>query len=78
MNSIMESLDVRRLDTGVLPPDLDLPQPCNDGPRKQLLSFMRGTRVAIPDLQSMLSHWPAGVHADIDRLDADVRLRIES
>ncbi|RWA07763.1 hypothetical protein EKO27_g7331 [Xylaria grammica] len=74
----MDSLNTDSPNTSVPPTDPRLPQPCNYNPRKQLLSFMRGTPVVIPDLQSMISHWPAGVNADIDRLDADVRSRLEA
>ncbi|GAW23551.1 hypothetical protein ANO14919_131150 [Xylariales sp. No.14919] len=74
----MDSLNTDNENRSVLPADLRPPQSRDDGPRKQLLSFMRGTRVVIPDLQSMTSHWPACVNADIDRLGADVRSRLES
>lgn len=37
-------------------------------PREQLLMSLRGCHVTIPDMQSMISHWPQGVHPDIERL----------
>ncbi|KAI0410653.1 isoprenoid synthase domain-containing protein [Xylaria grammica] len=74
----MDSLNTDNENRSVLLADLRPPQPRDDGLRKQLLSFIRGTRVVIPDLQSMTSHWPTCVNADIDRLGADVRSRLES
>ncbi|XDG04251.1 hypothetical protein ABKA04_003866 [Annulohypoxylon sp. FPYF3050] len=41
-------------------------------PREQLLMSLRGCHVTIPDMQSMISHWPQGVHPDIERLGEHV------
>ncbi|KAI1092618.1 terpenoid synthase [Rostrohypoxylon terebratum] len=41
-------------------------------PREQLLLSLRGCHVTIPDMQSMISHWPQGVHPDIERLNEHV------
>ncbi|KAI0851331.1 terpenoid synthase [Daldinia vernicosa] len=49
-----------------------------DDPREQLLSSIRGSRVFIPDLQTMISHWPRGSHPDIERLDKHVQEIIAS
>nr|AHY23921.1 terpene synthase [Hypoxylon sp. E7406B] len=37
--------------------------------REQLLTDTRGSRVMIPDLQSMISHWPQRTNTDVERLD---------
>ncbi|KAI1211726.1 terpenoid synthase [Annulohypoxylon truncatum] len=42
-------------------------------PREQLLLSLRGCRITIPDLQSMISHWPQDVHPDTEKLDEHVQ-----
>ncbi|KAI0885574.1 terpenoid synthase [Annulohypoxylon maeteangense] len=42
-------------------------------PRERLLSSIRGCRITIPDLQSMIRHWPQGVHPEIERLEEHVQ-----
>ncbi|KAI0833178.1 terpenoid synthase [Hypoxylon sp. FL0890] len=43
--------------------------PSSVSTREQLLMSIRGSRVIIPDLQSMISHWPQGIHTEVARLD---------
>ncbi|KAI1389854.1 terpenoid synthase [Hypoxylon trugodes] len=45
------------------------PQKVIANPREQLLKRIRGSHVTIPDLQSMISHWPQGVYPEVERLD---------
>lgn len=40
--------------------------------RKALLSFMRGTEVTIPDLQSLMEHWPRGLHPELQMLHEEL------
>ncbi|KAI2473190.1 terpenoid synthase [Annulohypoxylon bovei var. microspora] len=49
------------------------PTPLLVNPREQLLLSIRGCRVTIPDLQSMISHWPQGTHSEVERLDEHVQ-----
>ncbi|KAI1650312.1 uncharacterized protein F4817DRAFT_328998 [Daldinia loculata] len=44
-----------------------------DGPREQLLSSIRGSQVIIPDMQTMISHWPQRSHPDVERIDKYVQ-----
>ncbi|KAI1503050.1 terpenoid synthase [Biscogniauxia marginata] len=46
--------------------------------RKQLVALIRGSRITIPDLELLMSHWPHGVHPDIDKLEQDVQRSLES
>lgn len=46
--------------------------------REQLLALMRGARVRIPDMQRLMSHWPQGVHPEVERLDEDVKTTLGS
>ncbi|KAI0143932.1 terpenoid synthase [Hypoxylon sp. NC0597] len=49
------------------------PPPFSVNIREQLLMSIRGSRVVIPDLQSMISHWPQGTHPEVERLDEYVQ-----
>ncbi|OTA70327.1 terpenoid synthase [Hypoxylon sp. EC38] len=49
------------------------PLPFSVNSREQLLMSIRGSRVVIPDLQSMISHWPHGTHPEVERLDEYVQ-----
>ncbi|TRX88218.1 hypothetical protein FHL15_010907 [Xylaria flabelliformis] len=49
-----------------------------DCSREELVAFIRGTEIVIPDFQSLLSHWPARVHEEVGRLSEDVQRRLES
>ncbi|OTA96441.1 hypothetical protein M434DRAFT_8886 [Hypoxylon sp. CO27-5] len=49
------------------------PLPFSVNSREQLLMSIRGSRVVIPDLQSMISHWPHGTHPEVERLDGYVQ-----
>ncbi|RYC56222.1 hypothetical protein CHU98_g9982 [Xylaria longipes] len=40
--------------------------------RMQLLQRLRGSRVVVPDLQSMIAHWPSSQHPEVERLDEQV------
>lgn len=46
--------------------------------REQLVTRLRGSRVFVRDLTSLMSHWPSGVHPEIERLDRDVNRTLES
>ncbi|KAJ8133067.1 hypothetical protein O1611_g560 [Lasiodiplodia mahajangana] len=46
--------------------------------REELRESIRGTEVVIPDFQSLLSHWPAQVHQEVNKLSEDVQRRLES
>ncbi|OTB16541.1 hypothetical protein K445DRAFT_21496 [Daldinia sp. EC12] len=48
------------------------------GPREQLLSSIRGSQVVIPDLQTMISHWPQRTHPDVEKLDKFIQETIAS
>ncbi|KAI0418367.1 terpenoid synthase [Xylaria grammica] len=45
--------------------------------RANLLKQIRGSRVRIPDLKSLLSHWPEEIHPRVDDLDQHVRATLE-
>ncbi|KAK6950950.1 hypothetical protein Daesc_007478 [Daldinia eschscholtzii] len=47
-------------------------------PREQLLSNIRGSQVVIPDLQTMISHWPQRTHPDVEKLDEFIQETITS
>ncbi|KAI1395231.1 terpenoid synthase [Hypoxylon fuscum] len=49
------------------------PIPLVVDPREQLLMLVRGSQITIPDLQSMISHWPQGIHPEIEKLDEYVQ-----
>ncbi|KAK8001173.1 isoprenoid synthase domain-containing protein, partial [Apiospora marii] len=40
--------------------------------REYVVTQVQGSRVRFPDLQTLLAHWPQGVHSDLDRLEQDV------
>ncbi|KAI1104702.1 terpenoid synthase [Jackrogersella minutella] len=46
--------------------------------RENLLLSLRGCHVTIPDLQSMIGHWPQGVHPEVKRLEKYVQDTIAS
>ncbi|KAI2638861.1 terpenoid synthase [Hypomontagnella submonticulosa] len=46
--------------------------------RDELLAFIRGSRVTIPDLQSMISHWPQTIHPEIGKLEKYVQDSLDS
>ncbi|KAK8115327.1 Terpene synthase [Apiospora kogelbergensis] len=46
--------------------------------REHLVAQARGSRVKIPDLQSLMAHWPQGVHPEKDRLGQDVEDILQS
>ncbi|KAI1291144.1 terpenoid synthase [Xylaria venustula] len=46
--------------------------------REELVASIRGTKMVIPDFQSLLSHWPAQVHGEVGRLHEDVKRRLQS
>ncbi|KAI1827657.1 terpenoid synthase [Xylaria intraflava] len=46
--------------------------------REDLVASIRGARVKIPDLQSMLAHWPQHVHPEVDRLEKYVQKTLDS
>ncbi|KAH9998546.1 terpenoid synthase [Xylariaceae sp. FL0662B] len=54
------------------------PASLKDDARTQLLRRLRGSRIEIPDLQCLMSHWPQGVSPDIERLNEDVENMLES
>jgi hypothetical protein len=45
--------------------------------RQDLLRFMQGQRMVIPDLESLMSHWPQGVNSEMNRLQKDVDCMLE-
>ncbi|KAF2971299.1 hypothetical protein GQX73_g2220 [Xylaria multiplex] len=46
--------------------------------RTNLVTRIRGSRVKIPDLKSLLSHWPAKIHPQVDQLEKHVQTTLES
>ncbi|KAK8113060.1 terpenoid synthase [Apiospora sp. TS-2023a] len=46
--------------------------------REYVMTQVRGSRVRLPDFQSLLAHWPQGVHPEVDRLEQDVQRILES
>ncbi|KAI1462518.1 terpenoid synthase [Annulohypoxylon moriforme] len=42
-------------------------------PRERLLLSIRGCRIAIPDLEPMINHWPRRIHPEIERLEEHVQ-----
>lgn len=45
--------------------------------RDQLVAAMRGSSLVIPDMTRITSHWPTGVHPEIERLEEAVMKRLE-
>ena len=45
--------------------------------RKQLLNSLRGSIVVLPDVQSVLRHWPQNVNPHLSRLRDDVEKYLE-
>ncbi|RWA07338.1 hypothetical protein EKO27_g7757 [Xylaria grammica] len=45
--------------------------------RANLLKQIRGSRVRIPDLKSLFSHWPEEIHPRVDDLDQHVQATLE-
>ncbi|KAI0169404.1 isoprenoid synthase domain-containing protein [Hypoxylon sp. FL1284] len=53
--------------------------PSNTGSiREQVLASIRGSSVTIPDLECLMSHWPQGIHPEIQRLSHHVEEALES
>ncbi|KAI0544235.1 terpenoid synthase [Xylaria curta] len=46
--------------------------------REQLLRRLRGSRCVIPDLQSMIAHWPSAQHPEVERIDREVDKALRS
>ncbi|KAI0383154.1 terpenoid synthase [Hypomontagnella monticulosa] len=46
--------------------------------REKLLMSIRGSHVTIPDLQSMISHWPQKVHPELNKLEEYVQESLNS
>ena len=45
--------------------------------RQQVLRLLRGRTYEIPDMQSMLGAWPQDINPELERLRADVNIRLE-
>ena len=45
--------------------------------RQQVLRLLRGRTYEMPDLQSMLSSWPQDINPELERLRADVNIKLE-
>lgn len=59
--------------------DLVVPvPPPNHWTREQLVTLLQGSRILIPDLRDLMSHWPSDVHPDIEKLEQDVERTLES
>ncbi|KAK8115749.1 hypothetical protein PG984_012251 [Apiospora sp. TS-2023a] len=54
------------------------PKPPASQTRGHVVSTLRGSKVFIPDLQSLVSHWPAAVHPEVDRLETYVQATLDS
>ncbi|KAI0543192.1 terpenoid synthase [Xylaria digitata] len=46
--------------------------------RADLIACIRGSRVRIPDLQGLFTHWPQHVHPEVEKLDEHVQRTLES
>ncbi|KAF2964683.1 hypothetical protein GQX73_g8904 [Xylaria multiplex] len=46
--------------------------------RAELVARIRGSRVRIPDLQGLFTHWPQHVHPEVEKLDEHVQRTLES
>ncbi|KAI1505048.1 isoprenoid synthase domain-containing protein [Biscogniauxia marginata] len=46
--------------------------------REQLLARLKGSKVKIPNLKPLFSHWPQAVHLEIEKLDEYVQKTLES
>ncbi|RYP24376.1 hypothetical protein DL765_000640 [Monosporascus sp. GIB2] len=53
-------------------------EPPIDQVREEIVAAMRGSNIVVPDLQHIISHWPAGVHPELKRLEEDVMSAFES
>ena len=51
--------------------------PYAESSRQQLLNSLQGCSLYIPDLQSLLEHWPQYVNPELERLQKDVAERLK-